>query len=329
MLTTVFFLCVCSCSFSNCRPCEPNWAFTTDILTEADVVGGFWAIRQEWVRLLFRETPITWYTGEDYHLTYSVSKYAGLRTFLAPKDPKDPQTLYQSKDYMAISHAGDTTEYTLYPYEGRSLSGPDLRDGIVAQLWLRGNPRHCPYMTLEDYANVLVVAETPTDADNLAEATSRLRERLVVAGPSHPRGARLWVVAGRTDVRADIARRLGFDEALFGTYTLPDVGAFDLGVGTQWPRRERARDALADALRAMGQMIEAVAPPVIIIPARASAVLAGVSLAAHYAQARPSPSEFLPISPRLRTVLERSHKVKSEKTTYSRTSCPGKGAGRR
>lgn len=52
--------------------CHNSFAFEASRLQEADVVGGFWAVRQQWLRLLFRETPVTWLSGEDYHMTSAV-----------------------------------------------------------------------------------------------------------------------------------------------------------------------------------------------------------------------------------------------------------------
>jgi len=54
---------------------------------------------------------------------------------------------------------------------------------------------------------------------------------------------------------------------------------------SQWPRRERPRDALVEALRAMGQVIESVSPAAVIVPAPGSPALAGAALAARYAKA--------------------------------------------
>jgi hypothetical protein len=57
-----------------------------------DLVGGVWFMETMWVKLLFREQAWTFQTGEDFHLTYLLRKYAGVRTFVVPIDPADPRT---------------------------------------------------------------------------------------------------------------------------------------------------------------------------------------------------------------------------------------------
>ena len=40
--------------------------------------------RCEQVRLLFREAPLTHATGEDFHLSHMLRKYAGVRSYVLP-----------------------------------------------------------------------------------------------------------------------------------------------------------------------------------------------------------------------------------------------------
>lgn len=244
-------------------------------------------MRQEWARLLFQETPVTWATGEDLHMTYSLTKFAGLRTFVAPIDPDNSDTWYEDRVQPA---AGSTPVEPIVSATAApaghlaGLSLPDARRAIATELWVRGQPRACLSDALRRTANVLLVAETPSDAEALAPVAETLRTRLAAIKKlsSHPSGARLWLVAGRTETRDRVAELLGFDVALFGP-TAPDVGAFDLAVGAQWPRRERSRDTFADALASMGEVLDAVSPPLVIVPARETPVVTGVSVAAQLA----------------------------------------------
>lgn len=53
-------------------------------LTEVDVLCSQWFLKTSHVRLLFRERPPSWATGEDLSLSYSVRKFAGLPSYVMP-----------------------------------------------------------------------------------------------------------------------------------------------------------------------------------------------------------------------------------------------------
>lgn len=57
---------------------------------------------------MFRDSFYTVMTGEDYHLGYGISRYTGLRNYVLPGGV-DPDYLGFSRDYFAISSAGDST----------------------------------------------------------------------------------------------------------------------------------------------------------------------------------------------------------------------------
>lgn len=76
---------------------------------QVDVVGGAWFARAAWVKALFRESFVSLQTGEDYHFSYALGKYAGLRSFVMPFNASDFTFNGVSSDYMRISQRGDTT----------------------------------------------------------------------------------------------------------------------------------------------------------------------------------------------------------------------------
>lgn len=54
------------------------------VMTEVDYLCGTWFIEQRYLDAFFRERPVTWFTGEDIHLSYAVRKYLGLKSYAHP-----------------------------------------------------------------------------------------------------------------------------------------------------------------------------------------------------------------------------------------------------
>jgi hypothetical protein len=126
----------------------------TERITEIDVVGGSWLMESEWVKLMFRDKMFTWATGEDWHLSVNARRYANLRSFVMPVDPKDSSTHSFPNDYMQISMKGDTTGY---------ISGSwDARKHLKHSEFLRGDRLMDSYAKNEK--TVMLFVENNEDA---------------------------------------------------------------------------------------------------------------------------------------------------------------------
>ena len=53
-------------------------------LVEVDFLCGFHFVRRELIRLMFREGPWTFASGEDFQLAFAIRKYAGLGAYIIP-----------------------------------------------------------------------------------------------------------------------------------------------------------------------------------------------------------------------------------------------------
>jgi hypothetical protein len=75
---------------------------------EVDLLCGFHFVRQRHIRYMFREIPWTHSTGEDFQLAFALRKYADLKSYVVPIDPRDPNTWGLSQDWLHIRHNATT-----------------------------------------------------------------------------------------------------------------------------------------------------------------------------------------------------------------------------
>ena len=71
---------------------DDRYNITVTSLIEADLLCSQWFLETSLVRLLFRERPPTFSTGEDFMLAYSLRKYGGFGSYILPVDPADTDT---------------------------------------------------------------------------------------------------------------------------------------------------------------------------------------------------------------------------------------------
>lgn len=145
----------------------------TDELREADVVGGGWLVRTDWLRVLWRERPLTFETAEDYALCAMARKYLGVRCLVLPfaQDAGLEDTRGVSPDYFSVSKAGDSTHGAAV----RIRSGQAIQHVIHGCMpsFAHASGAHMP---------VLLLADTPVDAAWLGEAVHEYLLPLGVLG---------------------------------------------------------------------------------------------------------------------------------------------------
>ncbi len=128
---------------------------------QVDLCGGFWLARTEWLRSMFVEPPLTWESGEDFHLTAMMRKHEGLPTFLLPSDLGDEATWGHTQDFIDISAAGDSTSDFMHKY----------RSNIAYGLMHRGyEPVHAADTHGERHQRASVVLLVRSAADGAATA---------------------------------------------------------------------------------------------------------------------------------------------------------------
>ncbi|XP_004515514.1 uncharacterized protein [Cicer arietinum] len=86
---------------------DPAYDITIDKIVQVDFLSSSWFLSAELVKTLFIETPFTFSTGEDLHLSYQLQKYRNAGSFVLPVDPKDKETWGDSEHRLA--YVSETT----------------------------------------------------------------------------------------------------------------------------------------------------------------------------------------------------------------------------
>jgi len=71
---------------------DPAYDIIVDRIVQVDFLSSSWFLATELVKTLFVETPFTFMTGEDLHLSYQLQKYMGAGSFVLPVDAGDKET---------------------------------------------------------------------------------------------------------------------------------------------------------------------------------------------------------------------------------------------
>ncbi|KVI09346.1 uncharacterized protein LOC112506645 [Cynara cardunculus var. scolymus] len=86
---------------------DPAYDITVDKIIQVDFLSSSWFLSAELIKTLFIETPFTFMTGEDLHLSYQLQKYRNAGSFVLPVDPKDKETWGDSEHRLA--YVSETT----------------------------------------------------------------------------------------------------------------------------------------------------------------------------------------------------------------------------
>ncbi|KAI3461420.1 hypothetical protein Pfo_018083 [Paulownia fortunei] len=86
---------------------DPAYDITIDRVVQVDFLSSSWFLSAELVKTLFIETPFTFMTGEDLHLSYQLQKYRDAGSFVLPVDPNDKETWGDSEHRLA--YVSETT----------------------------------------------------------------------------------------------------------------------------------------------------------------------------------------------------------------------------
>ncbi|KAI3949662.1 hypothetical protein MKW92_008760 [Papaver armeniacum] len=86
---------------------DPAYEITVDKIVQVDFLSSSWFLSAELIKTLFIETPFTFMTGEDLHLSYQLQKYRDAGSFVLPVDPNDKETWGDSEHRLA--YVSETT----------------------------------------------------------------------------------------------------------------------------------------------------------------------------------------------------------------------------
>ncbi|KAG6472134.1 uncharacterized protein LOC122029049 [Zingiber officinale] len=86
---------------------DPAYGITVERTVQVDFLSSSWFLSADLVKTLFVETPFTFMTGEDLHLSYQLQKYRNAGSYVLPVDPNDKETWGDSEHRLA--YVSETT----------------------------------------------------------------------------------------------------------------------------------------------------------------------------------------------------------------------------
>ncbi|KAJ3012234.1 hypothetical protein HKX48_006375 [Thoreauomyces humboldtii] len=237
------------------------WQLEPERITRADVVGGIWFVETRWVELLWHETPVSYLTGEDFHLTYVLQKYGDIPTYVFPVDKADPTSLLHSPDYWEISAAGDTTQAA----EGNAFNAAWLREHLSRVHFQRGTVRaRTPEMWRPNEVRVLFLVDSIDDAKAFTTLHSTLSKVSDLGFKKNEKVRMFPVLTGRSPQKETLAQ-LGLDwDVEKGT-----TDVFDLEISTHFygtaSRPSRDVDVATSVMMGFRQVLENVQPHLVVV----------------------------------------------------------------
>ncbi|KAG9445617.1 hypothetical protein H6P81_011745 [Aristolochia fimbriata] len=86
---------------------DPAYDIMVNRIVQVDFLSSSWFLSSDLVKTLFVETPFTFMTGEDLHLSYQLQKYRNAGSFVLPVDPNEKATWGDSEHRLA--YVSETT----------------------------------------------------------------------------------------------------------------------------------------------------------------------------------------------------------------------------
>ncbi|KAI5079728.1 hypothetical protein GOP47_0005207 [Adiantum capillus-veneris] len=159
---------------------DPAYDIMVHRIVQVDFLSSSWFLSAEHVKALFIETPFTFATGEDLHLSYQLQKYREASSFVMPINPIDKDSWGDGEHRLA--QIAETTVIFKDVVEVRDNQWwRALSKGYITQ-WAAMHPQEC---------DVLMYAHSVAEAADLAPLISRYystpatKAFLVVSGGVH------------------------------------------------------------------------------------------------------------------------------------------------
>ncbi|KAH7425781.1 hypothetical protein KP509_11G070600 [Ceratopteris richardii] len=143
---------------------DPAYNIVVDRIVEVDFLSSSWFLSSELVKTIFIETPFTFATGEDLHLSYQLQKYRDAGSFVVPVDPQDKETWGDTEHRLAqISETTVTFKDVVQVRDDQWWRA--LSRGYLTQ-WARMYPQQI---------DALIYAHTLEDVRSLAPLIQQFR----------------------------------------------------------------------------------------------------------------------------------------------------------
>lgn len=231
----------------------------------ADVVGGLWFMKREWIKFMFIEDPITTSTSEDMQISALLSKYANIPTFLFPIDKKDKTSFLHSKDFIEIAENQRTTgpeEKKIY--EGKAWDVHELRNMVSWWLFNRGQKRALSHTFWNETDNIIFFANTFDQAKELSSTFNAVKKINSYASRSFRPMIAISGINSKTD-----NERLNDIEKFQTIYNTSiswkdhfhfETGLWYLDIGRNLYGNEYAKDLISKIILSIYKMLENTQP---------------------------------------------------------------------
>jgi hypothetical protein len=222
---------------------------------EVDLLCGYHFLRTAHVKYLFREQPWTFIASDDIQLAFALRKFAGMKSYLVPIDPDNPESWGLSPDWLSLGREQATTVGDMLP----------IRDMLYWRLMNRGHP--VTWMGEERGKGVrylFAAFSSPEEAStlyNVMRETLRFDESLRVIA--------LYCGVDREKAARSVdAFGLSPDDQVSHAWSWLDL---ELGLEADGPGSNRTR--ATNAIYGIGALIDALKPDSIWLVADADPIL--------------------------------------------------------
>lgn len=228
-------------------------------LVEVDLLCGFHFLRTADVRYLFRDLPWTLSSGEDFQLAFALRKYAGLKSYVIPIEPNDPDTWGLSEDWTGLR------------FNPTTVGDMDaIRDTQYWRLLNRGHSVEWMKEQAQDgVPSLVVVFSTAEEARLLREAVDK-----ELAANDKTRVLALYCGPERELAAAAVKAFGGLDpnDQLEHVWSWLDM---ELGAGSAAGQLQRSR--AVDAIYGFGALFDALKPDKVLVAASRDPVIAAAA----------------------------------------------------
>ncbi|CAB1115055.1 unnamed protein product [Ectocarpus sp. CCAP 1310/34] len=149
----------------------PDYYWDQDNAVPVDYLCSQWFLRPEWLQHMWSERPMTFETGEDFHVSHTLRKYANIGTYVMPFNSDDEET--KGSKFRGLSFVNAAT----------SSSDVPLRDMLWMGALKAGSRMRWMDMFTAEEAHVdpaaLLIIRTEADVRALVPLVSSFKDSLM------------------------------------------------------------------------------------------------------------------------------------------------------
>ncbi|CAM9978890.1 unnamed protein product, partial [Laminaria digitata] len=151
----------------------PDYYWDQDRAAPVDYLCSQWFLRPEWLQYMWSERPTTFATGEDFHISHTMRKYAKIGSYVMPYNANDDET--KGSKYRGLSYVNAAT----------SDSDVPLRDMLWMNALKAGTRMRWMDMLSAEESHVdpsaLIIVRTTADVEAMVPLVGAFKNSLMWA----------------------------------------------------------------------------------------------------------------------------------------------------